>query len=103
MITQYVGLRAAWATYQSWAAKYGTEPALEGIPYSQEQLFWISFAQSFCSEYKKSNDPLDGGFSGQGVVDYKMMKILGNIPEISADFQCPYGSRLNPVNRCSWL
>ncbi|CAD6244726.1 GSCOCG00013441001-RA-CDS [Cotesia congregata] len=103
MITQYIGLRAAWATYQSWVAKYGTEPALEGIPYSQEQLFWISFAQSFCSEYKKSNDPLDGGSFGQGVVDYKMMKILANIPEISADFQCPYGSRLNPVKRCSWL
>jgi len=38
--------------YLKWVNKNGPEPLLPGIPYNQNQLFFISFAMSWCSNQK---------------------------------------------------
>ncbi|XP_057327816.1 neprilysin-2-like [Microplitis mediator] len=102
MITQYIGFRTSWAAYQDYVTRLGTEPTLEGLSYTQEQLFWISFAQSFCSEYSNVNEPRNLYNNQLNILEYKMMKLFSNIPEISADFQCPVGSNMNQEPKCTW-
>ncbi|XP_057321270.1 neprilysin-2-like [Microplitis mediator] len=101
-IVQYIGLRSSWAAYQNYVTRLGTEPTLEGLPYTQEQLFWISFAQSFCLEYLNVNEPRNIYNNQLNILEYKIMKTLSNIPEISADFQCPVGSNMNKEPKCTW-
>ncbi|XP_057327842.1 neprilysin-2-like isoform X1 [Microplitis mediator] len=100
LVTKYIGFRTSWAAYQDYVARSGTEPTLGG--YTQSQLFWISYAQSFCSEYLNVNEPRNIYYNQLNILEYKMMKILSNIPEISADFQCPVGSNLNQEPKCTW-
>lgn len=102
MIAQYIGFRTSWAAYQDYVTKLGTEPTLEGLPYTQEQLFWISFAQSFCFEYENINEPRNLHNNQLNIHEYNIMKIFSNIPEISADFQCPVGSNMNKEPKCTW-
>jgi hypothetical protein len=35
-----------------WVQRNGEEPALPGLPYTQKQLFFISFGQVWCSKYR---------------------------------------------------
>ena len=37
--------------YKKWEAEHGKEPLLPGLKYNQDQLFFINFAQMFCSKY----------------------------------------------------
>jgi predicted metalloendopeptidase len=41
--------------YQKWIQKNGQEPLLPGVPFNQNQLFFINFATNWCS---KVNDEI---------------------------------------------
>lgn len=104
MIVQFIGFRTSRATYQNYVTKNGAEQALAGLPYTPEQLFWISYAQSLCPVFAnqtdaESTDATNNQFASP---EYKLTKILSNIPEISSDFKCPVGSNLNPEHKCTW-
>ncbi|XP_057327830.1 neprilysin-2-like [Microplitis mediator] len=102
LVVKYIGFRTSWAAYQDYVTRSGTEPTLEGLPYTQGQLFWISYAQSFCSEYLNVTEPRNIYNNQLNILEYKMMKTLSNIPEISADFKCPVGSNMNQEPKCTW-
>ena len=40
--------------YKSWEIKNGKEPLLPGLNYTQDQLFFINFAQVWCGKYKEN-------------------------------------------------
>ena len=40
--------------YNSWEIKNGKEPLLPGLNYTQDQLFFINFAQVWCGKYKEN-------------------------------------------------
>ena len=47
------GIKEAYAAYQKWVAKNkANEPLLPGLSYNQNQLFFINYAQLWCSKYK---------------------------------------------------
>ncbi|XP_057335096.1 neprilysin-2-like [Microplitis mediator] len=104
MIVQFIGFRTSRATYQNYVTKNGAELALAGLPYTPEQLFWISYAQSLCPIFANQTDaePTDATNNQFASPEYKLTKILSNIPEISSDFKCPIGSNLNPEHKCTW-
>ncbi|XP_057331635.1 neprilysin-2-like [Microplitis mediator] len=102
LILQYIGFRASRNSYKTYVAKHGIEKPLPGLSYPPEQLFWISFTQSYCSTYADLAKARDINNNQFNTFDYIMMKILSIVPEISSDFQCPMGSNLNPAKKCSW-
>ncbi len=46
------GIRESFRAYKRWEAKNGKEPLLPGLPYTQEQLFFINHGQVWCSKYR---------------------------------------------------
>ncbi|XP_057321376.1 neprilysin-2-like [Microplitis mediator] len=102
MIFLYIGLRTSRNSYQTFIGKHGIEKPLPGLPYPPEQLFWISFAQSFCPEYTSLAEHRSINNNQFNLLEYLLMELLSNIPEISSDFQCPIGSNLNPAKKCTW-
>ncbi|CAD6191816.1 unnamed protein product [Caenorhabditis auriculariae] len=92
-IADNVGLKVA---YQAWQ-KHGRnrEAPVPGLEkYSQDQLFFLSFAQSWCALKSKIN---------REVHMEEKIRVLGslqNSKEFAAAFSCPTNSFMNPSVKC---
>ncbi|XP_037796209.1 neprilysin-1-like [Penaeus monodon] len=95
------GTRAAWLAYRSRVEATGERlrlPGLEG--YSQDQLFFISFGQLWCSQFTpwslrlllSTDVHIPGAFRIKGV--------LQNLREFSHAFGCAANATFNPERKC---
>jgi neprilysin len=95
------GLKLAYSAYIASVKKSATkDPVLPGLPFSPEQLFWISAAQTWCSverpEVKKLMILTDNHALGR----YRVLGTLTNSDEFAKDFNCAWNSPMNPPNKC---
>ncbi|CAL7951571.1 unnamed protein product [Xylocopa violacea] len=95
------GIKEAYLAYQEWIKRNHAEPKLPGLPYSPEQLFWISAANTWCSKYRPEAMKLriTTGFHSPG--KFRVLGPLSNMEEFSRDFNCPVGSKMNPEKKCA--
>ncbi|XP_070490330.1 neprilysin-2-like [Chironomus tepperi] len=91
------GTLLAYKTYQK---EHKIDTILPNVEFTPNQLFWISKAHSYCSNYDykymetliKSDSHAPGRF--------RVIGTLGNLKEFGDDFQCPVGSGMNRQNKC---
>lgn len=98
------GLRLAYDAYMHWRENGDTnldDPLLPSLNYTRDQLFFIGFAQLWCSvstpEYMKKTVMVS-------VHSPSKIRVLGtasNSREFANAFQCPVGSPMNPEKKCS--
>jgi len=95
------GIKETFRAYESVVRKYGPEPILPGLEFSQRQLMWLSAATAWCSVRRPAalknqvlTDPHSPGI-------YRVNGPFANMPEFSQDWGCPLGSKMNPVKKCS--
>ena len=78
------------------------EQALPGLhQYSPEQMFWLTAANTWCQVVKKQslkNRILTDSHSPSRA---RINIPFSNLPQFSADWNCPVGSMMNPVHKCS--
>lgn len=90
-LPDFLGADLAILAYRRWARDNYEEGRLLGLPYSQEQLFWISRAMSHCGLPGVTSHA-----SSQLRVEGPMM----NSWDFSQAFSCPIWSRMNPSEKC---
>ena len=102
-IADNVGYEQSYHAYIARAAANEREEALPGLPYTPRQMFWITLANTFCSNLTSApqNDYLM--FHDHRNSDFRVNGPLSNSVEFSKDFNCPVGSRMNPVNKCGFM
>jgi predicted metalloendopeptidase len=94
------GVKQAFAAYKTWAKEEGgdREPHVEGL--TNDQLFFVSFAQVWCTvatpEYLRVQVATDPHSPG---------KFRANVPtsqsrDFAAAFSCDEGTPMNPKTRC---
>lgn len=95
------GIKVSHVAYQKWIKENGSEKKLPGLSYTPLQLFWIKLAQTWCSKYRPQvlkelivNDQ-------HSPEEFRIRGSLSNSHEFAKDFQCPLGSKMNPVKKCS--
>ncbi|KAF5270897.1 hypothetical protein FQR65_LT17764 [Abscondita terminalis] len=95
------GLKKSFLAYTNWVKQNGPEKKLPGLNYTTSQMFWIAFAQSWCSYlkygtalYRISNDK-------RASSRFRVIGTLSNIDDFANDFKCPIGSPMNPKKKCS--
>lgn len=94
------GLKAAYHAYKGWVQVHGVEPPLPGVNLTHSQLFFLGFAQVWCSASTKEalhlqllNDP-------HSPAEYRVKGPLSNSKEFSRQFRCPLGSAMNRQTKC---
>ncbi|KAF2904978.1 hypothetical protein ILUMI_01200 [Ignelater luminosus] len=92
-----LGIKLAYSAYYNWLKTHEVKPLINSR-YSPRQQFWISAATIFC--------PATQSFKYLGTDSYhfnKYTRVIGpfrDLEEFSAAFNCPKGSKMNPVKKC---
>lgn len=99
-ICDSTAVKQAYYSYKRWAAKHGEEPRLPALGLTNEQVFFIQYAQIWCEVvsdegYKKyeTETHSPGKYRSNGA--------LQNFDEFAKAFHCPLGSYMNPEKKCT--
>ncbi|XP_050413721.1 neprilysin-1 [Patella vulgata] len=94
------GLKQSYRAYRRAVEKYGDEAQLPGLKYNNDQLFFINFAQIWCTNMRKQgfiNQILTGVHSPGR---YRVIGSLQNSKDFAKAFSCPVDSYMNPNRKC---
>ncbi|CAH3162047.1 unnamed protein product [Porites lobata] len=95
------GLKLAYEAYQSWVKANGRENPLPDLSMSVDQLFFIGFAMTHCAVYKKTAALYQREIDSHSYDKYRVIGSLSNFNKFAKAFNCPIGSGMNPVKKCS--
>lgn len=94
------GIKEAYLAYDKWVKRNGEEPRLPGLNYTGQQLFWISAASVWCSQMRLE-ELKQLVVTDEHVPDkYRVLAPFSNMEYFAKDFNCPPGSKMNPINKC---
>lgn len=96
------GLKQAFRAYRNWVArKGGEEPRLPGLNFTNDQLFFIQDAQSWCTQTTKDGmlQSVRGGLHAPAM--FRVIGPMQNSEDFAKAFNCPKSSFMNPDNKCS--
>lgn len=94
------GIKESYLAYRKWAQKNGPEPKLPGLDFSPEQMFWVSAAQTWCSQQRKESLKMRITTGVHSPSEFRVLGPMSNMQDFAKDFQCPEGSPMNPVKKC---
>ncbi|MCP9265095.1 hypothetical protein DINM_020296 [Dirofilaria immitis] len=103
------GIKQSFRAYRNYMRQIGHsgdsghfKSHLPGISnFTNDQLFFLSFAQVWCSHQTKEAQIKQVLTNEHSPAMYRVNGALSNLPEFSKTFNCPSGSLLNPRKRCS--
>lgn len=95
------GLKLAYRAYVASNAKaIVKDPMLPGLPFSPEQLFWISAAQTWCSVERPEVKRMMILTDNHAISRFRVLGTMSNSREFALDFNCPIDSPMNPSHKC---
>ena len=94
------GLKAAFHAYEAWMRNHEEELPLPGVNLTNRQLFFLGFAQVWCSVNTPEALKLQILQDPHSPSTYRVIGTLSNSDEFAKEFSCRPGSRMNPVNKC---
>jgi len=95
------GIKEAYLGYEKWVSENGDEPKLPGHGFSPKQLFWLSYAQTWCSKYRDASLKSKILRGPHSPPHFRVVGPLSNAEEFSKDWSCPIGSPMNPEKKCT--
>lgn len=94
------GLKASFHAYQNWIAKNHKELPLPALSLSNNQLFFIAFAQTWCSISTPEMELYAALTDNHSPGKYRVIGTLSNSLDFAREFKCPLKSTLNPEKKC---
>ncbi|KAL9972902.1 hypothetical protein ACROYT_G019293 [Oculina patagonica] len=95
------GTKLSYFAYHDWLQKHGTEEfALPGLEYTNEQLFFIGYAQEYCSHARPKTEYIATLSEIHAPPKFRVIGTLSNFKEFSEAFNCPVNSTMNPEKKC---
>uniref|UniRef100_A0AAY5EFJ1 endothelin-converting enzyme 1 n=1 Tax=Electrophorus electricus TaxID=8005 RepID=A0AAY5EFJ1_ELEEL len=94
------GLKAAYHAYRSWVKTNGEEKRLPALNLTNDQLFFVGFAQVWCSVRTPESAHEGLMTDPHSPPKYRVIGTLSNSPDFAEHFQCPLGSPMNSGHRC---
>ncbi|KAK6179529.1 hypothetical protein SNE40_011862 [Patella caerulea] len=96
------GLKESFQAYRNWVKQNGKEERmLPGLDFTPNQLFFVNYAQSWCSNMRQQssiNQILTGTHSPD---QFRIIGPLQNSPDFAEAFNCPTSSYMNPAKKCN--
>lgn len=97
-IADWGGLKLAYLGYQRWLKDHPERSIVSGL--SNEQLFFVNFAQTWCSMGTPENERQRLANDSHSPPKYRVNTTLSNTPAFHKAFACGQGTPMNPKNQC---
>ncbi|KAM7360863.1 neprilysin-4-like [Cochliomyia hominivorax] len=98
------GVHLAYEAFLYWRSQRSNQSMLyETLPrlnFTDKQLFFISYAQLWCSDTHPSLRSLQTAIDSHVPGKFRVIGPLSNFEEFSNVFNCPVGSGMNPEKKC---
>ncbi|XP_071805577.1 endothelin-converting enzyme 2-like isoform X1 [Asterias amurensis] len=94
------GLKSAYRAYEDWIKEHGPEKPLPALGLSHKQLFFVGFAQVWCSSKTPKEAQIDLITDNHSPAKYRVIGTLSNSEDFAREFNCPVGSLMNPKDKC---
>ncbi|CAG2110879.1 unnamed protein product, partial [Medioppia subpectinata] len=97
------GIKLAFKAYRAFVKERGPELPLPALPYTTDQLLWISYGVHYCAKHNTEslrNLILNDSHTPK---QYRINGALSNSDDFSRVFNCPFGTPMNPMAKCSYL
>ncbi|KMZ06491.1 neprilysin-4 [Drosophila simulans] len=103
------GMRLAYTAYRQWyenqltlpnGAQEMTKETLPNMRYTAKQLFFISFAQSWCNDVHPKVKAFQVSTDKHMPGKFRVIGTLSNFEEFSKEFNCHAGTAMNPIDKC---
>ncbi|XP_037929256.1 endothelin-converting enzyme homolog, partial [Teleopsis dalmanni] len=101
------GIRLAYEAYLNWyedAVRSGQNLEFETLPtlnYTSKQLFFITYAQLWCSDSHPKIRDLQTSTDSHVPSMFRVIGPLSNMVEFSKEFNCELDSQMHPSNKCA--
>lgn len=92
------GLKLSWEAFRARRAEQGPEPEAAG--FTDEQQFFLSFAQSWCAKRRDEYARMLVTVDPHSPPEFRVNGVVANLPAFQEVFQCEDGSPMAPVDRC---
>ncbi|XP_045497188.1 neprilysin-4-like [Colias croceus] len=96
------GVKQAFHAYQHWLRLHdASDETLPGLNHTHTQLFFLNFAQVWCGAMRPEamRNKLKTAVHSPG--RFRVIGTLSNSKDFAREFNCPLGSPMNPVQKCS--
>ncbi|XP_078010791.1 endothelin-converting enzyme 2 isoform X7 [Phascolarctos cinereus] len=98
------GLKAAYNAYKTWLRKHGEEQHLPAVGLTNHQLFFVGFAQVWCSVRTPESSHEGLVTDPHSPARFRVLGTLSNSRDFLQHFNCPVGSPMNPGQLCEvWM
>lgn len=94
------GLKSAYNAYLDWVEIHAPERPLPALNLTHQQLFFLGFAQVWCSSSTTETDHLQILTDPHSPAKYRVIGTLSNSKEFAANYGCKKNSPMNPVHKC---
>ncbi|KAH8414204.1 hypothetical protein KR215_000275 [Drosophila sulfurigaster] len=105
------GVRLAFDAYRRWqqaqdatlndpGSRLSHKETLPTLNYTSMQLFFISYAQIWCSDVHSNLRLLQVTVDDHVPHKFRVLVPLSNFEEFSKEFHCALGTKMNPVRKC---
>ncbi|ELU18854.1 hypothetical protein CAPTEDRAFT_161607 [Capitella teleta] len=96
------GIRLAYNAYKKWLSlNNGVDKILPGLGMSSEQLFYLGYAQTWCSSYNKQLSLLLLIIDNHSPNKFRAEGAVMNSPEFASAYSCSNQDRMNPSSKCA--
>jgi len=95
------GIKETFRAYERVVRKYGPEPILPGLGFSQRQLMWLSGASVWCNVRRPASLKNQVLTDPHSPSQFRVNGPFANMPEFAQDWGCPAGTKMNPKKRCN--
>ncbi|XP_067118401.1 neprilysin-1-like isoform X1 [Centruroides vittatus] len=103
-IADHIGLRISYRAFKREERLRGREPFLAGLEeYTSDQLFFISFATSWCQTEEATENYWKNDKSDHSPSKFRILGTVTNTKEFSKAFKCKKGSKMNRSKKCNIL
>uniref|UniRef100_A0A182JER4 Uncharacterized protein n=1 Tax=Anopheles atroparvus TaxID=41427 RepID=A0A182JER4_ANOAO len=95
------GLKQSYRAYRKWVGQHGSEADLPGLNMTHDQLFFLNYAQIWCGSMRPEDalTKIRSSVHSPGII--RVIGPLSNSRDFAEAYNCPLGSPMNPVSKCS--
>jgi putative endopeptidase len=93
------GTKLAYLAYRKARDHHAPAPLFAGL--SEDQQFFLSYAQSWCTKMTPEAIRYQVSSDVHPTSDFRVNAVVMNMPEFAAAFNCKIGQKMRPANQCT--